>query len=59
MASKRNVVRHARTSAKCRLCHKPIPHNTVATVNTNKNEKGEYVSEYVCYRCVSPYSGRG
>lgn len=58
MASKRNVVHRTRTSALCRLCHRPIPHNTVATVTTEKNAKGEHVSEYVCYRCANPYNGR-
>jgi len=39
------------------LCNRPIPHGTVASEYTEKNEKGEYVSGYVCYRCVNPYTG--
>lgn len=58
MASKRSTVRHARTEKTCRICHKPIPPNTAATVDTEKNEEGEYVSEYACYRCINPHSGR-
>ncbi len=55
MAQKHRTVHRARTDKPCTMCQRTIPRGTAALVTTTKSKDGEYVDEYVCWRCGNPY----